>query len=350
MAKDTESSPLEEVTTSPEEGSIGQASLPSAPHEGEPADAAEAEPQPAEAQPGEPADPSGSAIFPAPPPESPLRRILRYSVPSLAVLGGLGALELFRRRFEQGRVFLPSRYPDGSWDPGSAGLDHQDLYFPSEDGTRLHGWFFEHPGARTTLIYCHGNRGSIADRLDIFRQMFRIKVNVFAFDYRGYGRSEGVPSERGLFADVRAAIDLLVDRGHPLPSLLLFGHSLGGAVAVDGAWRRPVGGLVVQSSFTQLKDMARHRYPDLPMHWITSNNFRSIEKVPFLKMPKLFIHGTADEVIPYAHGETLYRAAAEPKSFLRVPNADHHDVPQKGGLRYFHRLIRFRREVEKHSL
>ncbi len=197
------------------------------------------------------------------------------------------------------------------------------------------------------MLYCHGNRGSIADRIDIFRQMFRIKVNVFAFDYRGYGRSEGSPSERGLFADVRAAIDLLVDRGHPLSSLLLFGHSMGGAVAIDGAWRRAVGGLVVQSSFTQLKDMARHRYPDLPMHWITSNNFRSIEKVPHLKMPKLFIHGTSDQVVPYAHGETLYRAAAEPKSFLRVPGADHHDVPQKGGLRYFHRLIRFRREIEK---
>jgi fermentation-respiration switch protein FrsA (DUF1100 family) len=323
VVKDTDSSPLEEVDSSPRDGSVGQASFASRP-----------------AAAGPPAI--------APPKDSPTLRLLRLIVPPLAVIGGLGALELFRRRFERGRLFLPSRYPDGSWDPTSEGVAHEDVFFPSSDHTRLHGWFFEHPAARTTLIYCHGNRGSIADRIGIFRQLLRTKVNVFAFDYRGYGRSTGAPTERGLFADVRAAIDLMTERGHGLECLVLFGHSLGGAVAIDGAWHRPVGGLVVQASFTQLKDMARHRYPDLPMHWITSNNFRSIEKVRQLRLPKLFIHGTADEVVPYAHGEILYEAAAAPKSFLSVPDAGHHDIPDVGGRRYFQRLSRFFRRLERY--
>jgi len=321
MAKDTESSPLEEVAAGVLEGeSAGQARL-DAPLAG-----------------GAPAG------------ESATRRLLRLAVPPLALLGAVGALEFVRRRFEHGRVFLPTRYPDGSWDPATQGLVCEDHFFPSEDGTRLHGWWLEHPEAITTLVYCHGNRGSIGDRLEIFRQLLRLKVNVFAFDYRGYGRSEGTPSEQGLFADVRAALDFLVDRGQELRTVLLLGHSLGGAVAIDGALNRPVGGLVVQSSFTQLKDMARHRYPDFPMHWIASNRFRSIDKVPKLMMPKLFIHGTADRVVPYGLGESLFAAAAEPKSFLRVPHADHHDLHIKGGLRYFHRLVRFRRDMESRRL
>lgn len=328
MAKDTESSPLEDVDPSAQEtGSAGRASLEVT---------ADAEDRAVAAPPRRAAFPTGF--------------LLRVVVPPLALFGALAALEYFRRRFESGRVFLPTRYPDGRWDPASEGVEYQDLYFPSEDGTLLHGWWLEHPEAVTTLIYCHGNRGSIGDRLEIFRQLLRIKANVFAFDYRGYGRSQGMPSERGLYADARSAVDLLVDRGHPLESLILLGHSLGGAVAIDTALHREVGGLVVQSSLTQLKDMARHRYPGWPMHWITSNNFRSIGKVRHLEMPKLFIHGNNDHVVPHSHGEALFRAAAEPKSFLLVPGADHHDVPQKGGLRYFRRLVRFRREVEKRRL
>jgi fermentation-respiration switch protein FrsA (DUF1100 family) len=278
-------------------------------------------------------------------------RLLRLSLPPLALLGGLGALELARRRFQRGRVFLPTR-PAAEralfFEGGE--IAAEDVYFRSEDGTRLHGWWIPHPSAVLTLVYCHGNRGNIADRSDIYRQLGRLKANIFAFDYRGYGRSEGEPSERGLFADVRSALDQMATRGIPYHRILLFGHSLGGAVAIDGALHRPVGGLMVQSSFTQLKDMARYRYPEWPMHWITSNEFRSIEKAPLLRMPKLFIHGTADAVVPFSLGQTLYQAAREPKIFLRVPNADHHDLHLKGGLRYFHQLVRFRRAIEARAL
>jgi uncharacterized protein len=273
----------------------------------------------------------------------PERKPGRSWLAALAPIAALGALEYARRRFLHERLFLPAPITDGKADPADFGLEPEDIHFASEDGTKLHGWWLTHPQAEMTMVYCHGNRGNIADRVDVLRWLLRFKTHVFAFDYRGYGKSAGKPSEEGLFADVRAALDELVKRGIPLERIILLGHSLGGAVAIDGAFNRPVAGLIVQSSFTQLKDMARHRYPDLPLHLITSHQFRSIEKVPHLAMPKLFIHGTADEVIPFHHGEKLFAAAAEPKHFLSVGGASHQDVHLKGSLRYLYHISRFRR-------
>lgn len=271
-------------------------------------------------------------------------KLLRYGLPSLIAAGTVGLLEVARSRYQSGQVYHPTRHPAGQWDPSEEGLRYEDVDFQSEDGTKLHGWWFHHDNAEMSLVYCHGNRGSIADRVDTFAQLLRLKVNVFAFDYRGYGKSEGSPSEQGVFADARAAIDHVANvRTEGLGDVLLFGHSLGGAIAIDAALHRPVSGLVVQSSFTQLADMARHRHPDLPMHWIVRNEFRSIEKVPHLEMPKLFIHGGADQTVPFEHGRALYEAAAAPKDFLSIGKADHNDLHLWGSLRYFSHLIRFRR-------
>lgn len=268
--------------------------------------------------------------------------ILRLTLPSLAAAGAVGALEVLRRRFQHSQVFFPSRYPTGVWDPAIYGLPYEDAWFDSEDGVRLHGWWVEHPKAVATVVFCHGNSGSIGDRIGLYLELRRLKVNVLAFDYRGYGRSDGKPSERGLFADVRSACDHVVaERGIGLERLVLFGHSLGGAVAIDGAFHRPVAGLVVQSSFTQLRDMARCVYPEIPLHLIARNEFRSIEKVEHLEMPKLFIHGTEDGTVPFEIGERLYAAACEPKEWLPVPRAGHNDVDRWGGSRYLRTLTRF---------
>lgn len=280
---------------------------------------------------------------------------LRYALPSVAAIGSIGALEFFRQRFQRSHMFEPTRYPVGEWQPEKRGLDVEDVYFDSEDGTRLHGWWIEGPrrqgAAPMTVVYCHGNLGNIAERVDVFRHLQRLDVDIFAFDYRGYGRSAGSPSEEGVCADVRAAVDCVHGRLEvPMGRQILFGHSLGGAIAIDGALHRPgVAGLVVQSSFTQNVDMARHFYPNLPVHWITTNGFRSVDKVSRLPMPKLFIHGAADKKVPFEQGEALYAAAAEPKSWLPIARAEHSDVHLLGGLRYFSRLVRFRREARRYG-
>lgn len=276
-------------------------------------------------------------------------RLLRYSLPSLAVAGGLGLFQM-ARKFQHGHMFVPSRYPEGPWEPTEHGLEVEDVHFESEDKTSLHGWWMAHDkpsNKRMTVLYCHGNTGNIAERSPIFKYLQQLQANVFAFDYRGYGRSDGVPTELGVCADVRAAIDhVITEIGVPAHRIILFGHSLGGAIAIDGAFhRQQLAGLVVQSSFTQNLDMARHFYPGKPVHWITKNGFRSIDKVSHLPMPKLFIHGRADPKVPFEHGKMLYEAAAEPKQFLEVTRATHNDVHQQGGLKYTSVLTRFGREA-----
>jgi hypothetical protein len=268
------------------------------------------------------------------PQPSSFSSFLRVTLPSLALAGTVGALGALRRRFQHSLIFRPSRYPTGVWNPAIYGLPYEDVWFDSEDGTRLHGWWIESPRAAATVVFCHGNTGSIGDRIGLYLQLRRLKVNILAFDYRGYGRSHGRPSEKGLFSDVRAAVDFVVERGVALEQTVLFGHSLGGAVAVDGALHRPVAGLVVQSSFTQLADMARHVFRGTPVHLIARNEFRSVEKVGRLTMPKLFIHGTEDGTVPFSIGETLFAAAAEPKQWYPVPRAGHNDVDRWGGRAY----------------
>ncbi|HUF78753.1 MAG TPA: alpha/beta hydrolase [Thermoanaerobaculia bacterium] len=259
-------------------------------------------------------------------------------------VGGIGYLGYLRGRYQHSNVFLPDRFPEGVWDPCGQGLATEDVWFRAADGVALHGWWIAHPRPAGTLLYCHGSSGSIAQRIGIFRQLAKLRLNVFAFDYRGYGRSEGVPSERGLYADARAAHDHLVDvRGASGADIVLFGHSLGGAVAIEVARDRAAAGLVVQSTFTDLKDMARAHHPQLPLHWITRNQFRSIEKVAELDLPKLFIHGTDDDTVPLAVGRRLFDSAAPPKELYLVERAGHNDLHVHGGAAYIRRLVRFRK-------
>ena len=277
-------------------------------------------------------------------------RLLSLALPTLALTGGVGALGYLRSRLQRARVFLPDRYPDGVWEPRTFGLEAEDVWFEATDGVRLHGWWIPHTSARGTLLYCHGNTGSIAHRIGVFRHLQRLKVHLLAFDYRGYGRSHGAPSEAGLFRDVRADYDHLVGPlGQPAAQFILFGHSLGGAVAVVCAVDRPVAGLVVQSSFTHIRDAAKAMFPTLPLHLAATREFRSIEKVGRIDAPKLFIHGDCDETVPMKLGKRLFEAAKEPKDLFIVRRAGHNEVHRHGGLRYLHRLSRFRHGCLKRS-
>lgn len=274
--------------------------------------------------------------------QAPGRTVRSLALPALAVAGGLGALGYLRSRFQHSRVFMPERYPNGVWNPEAFGLPAEDHWLRTADDVELHGWWIPHPSARGTLLYCHGNTGSIANRIGVFQHLRRLRVNLMAFDYRGYGRSAANPSETGLYLDVRAAFDHLVEvLDQPSQSIILFGHSLGGAVAVDCALDRPAGGLVVQASFTHIRDAAKAMFPTLPLHLATTRQFHSIGKVGKIRIPKLFIHGELDETVPLELGKRLFGAACEPKDLYIVRRGGHNDLHRYGGVRYLHRLSRF---------
>jgi fermentation-respiration switch protein FrsA (DUF1100 family) len=260
--------------------------------------------------------------------------------------------------FEDSFIYFPSKYPAGRWERGTPQAregqivaEIQDVQLTSADGVRLHGWYstprriqdsaLQPLNARATLLFLHGNAGNISDRYEIVVELMQLPVNVLIIDYRGYGKSEGSPSERGLYDDARAAWDYLTTaRGIPASNIVIFGESLGGAVAIDLASKVEPCGLVVQSSFTSIADMAAEVLPFVP-RFIIRTKMDSLSKIVNVSCPKLFIHSQTDEIIPYRLGRRLFDAAREPKQFYEVKNASHNLMNVIGGAAYYNALRTF---------
>ena len=237
----------------------------------------------------------------------------------------LGAVLAYLRFFEWRNLYYPAHQIEAT--PSLFGLQYEDVNFISEDGRMLHGWWIPHPRARGTVIHCHGNAGNIGDRAWMAADLHRLKVNVFLFDYRGYGESRGLPTEKGTYRDARAAYEVVRARYQDVesPPVVLHGQSLGGAVAIQLALDKPVRGLIVESSFSSVIDMGQKLYPLLPIRWFCYFRYDSVSKAPRLNIPKLFAHSPQDDLIPYDLGEKLYQAAAPPKEFVVLEGA-HNDA------------------------
>ena len=237
----------------------------------------------------------------------------------------------------------------GDWDTAEvargSGCTVEDCFFEAEDGVRLHGWWCR-PDANgaelPVVLFFHGNAGNLSDRAPlVFELARRIGAQVLVVGYRGYGRSEGRPSEEGLFLDARAAWAFLTgEHGVDPRRIVIFGKSLGGAVAVDLALDADAAGLIVESSFTSIPDMARTHYRIVP-RFMVRTEMNSLAKVPLIPIPKLFVHSKADRVVPYPHGRKLFEAAHEPKIFHEVLNAGHNETWIVGGEDYFNALSTF---------
>lgn len=251
---------------------------------------------------------------------------------------------MFDRQF----VFFPSKEITGT--PADVGLHFEDVYFRAEDGTRLHGWFV--PGrSDDTLVWFHGNAANISNRVyNILLLNRNLGLNVFIFDYRGYGRSEGKPSEKGMYMDAEGALEYLRSRDDiDTEKLILFGRSLGGAVAVDLATRHRTGnyvrGVIMESSFTSVKAMSRYMRPAfaffLPTHLLVKSRFDSLSKIGRIQSPVMIVHGDRDDTVPIHMGRELFDAANEPKRFYTVKGASHDDTPIVGGKAYFAALREF---------
>ncbi|MCH8967142.1 MAG: alpha/beta hydrolase [Planctomycetes bacterium] len=204
--------------------------------------------------------------------------------------------------------------------PTDVGLAFEEVMLETADGLSLVAWYVPAVEAKGSVLFCHGNAGNISDRLHGIRLFHDLGYHVLIFDYRGYGRSGGSPGELGTYADAEAAWRHLVDARQEQPGrVVIFGRSIGGAVAIELAVRRTPGALIVESTFTRLADIARIHYPLLPVALLLRHHYDSQSRVSELKCPKLFLHGRGDELIPLANGRALFAAAAEPKEFVETP-------------------------------
>jgi uncharacterized protein len=224
--------------------------------------------------------------------------------------------------FTQSRiVYYPERHIITT--PAAIQIPYQDVVFSAEDGTKLTGWFIPASTSKGVILFCHGNAGNISHRLDTIDLFHRLGYSTFIFDYRGYGQSEGSPSEKGTYQDVDAAWKHLTRTKGISPSdIIIFGRSLGSSIGAWLAGREQPAACILESSFTSARDVAATLYPYLPVSILCRYKYDSAEALKTVQCPLLFIHSTDDEIIPIQLGRKLYAAAPEPKTFVQI-NGDH---------------------------
>ena len=244
------------------------------------------------------------------------RVLFQHVLPRLAllyVLAGCGADYMNSKL-----VFHPQRKLEDS--PGRLGMAFEDVRIKAADGPRLHAWYVPAEGeAIGAALFCHGNAGNISHRVDTIRVLHELGLNVLIFDYRGYGRSEGRPTEKGVYLDAEAAWRYLTEQlGQPPERIVLHGRSLGGSVAAHLARDHKPAALVVESTFYDITELGAELYPWLPVRWISRLKFKTADYVAAATCPVMVIHSRNDDLIPIHHGRKVFDAAPEPKRFLEI--------------------------------
>ncbi|MBI5664896.1 MAG: alpha/beta hydrolase [Nitrospirae bacterium] len=223
-------------------------------------------------------------------------------------------LFFFIRFIEKKSLYYPLKEIEAT--PRDIGLDYEDLFITTRDDVLVSGWYIPSQSPRGTFIFSHGNGGNISHRLEKIRMFHDLHVNVLIFDYRGYGMSKGSPSEEGLYLDVEAVYDYLVNEKKVPPQKIIgYGESLGGAVIIDLAGKHKLGGIILEGSFTSIQDMAKKYFPFVPS-FIYKTSFNAMEKIGRVKSPTLHFHSTTDEIVPYDLGRKLFDSAPGPKEFV----------------------------------
>ncbi|AMW27549.1 MULTISPECIES: alpha/beta hydrolase [Arthrospira] len=249
--------------------------------------------------------------------------------------------------FQNRLIFFPSKTIEKT--PDLLGMLYQEVWLKLPDSTseseQINGWWI--PGDSDIVILdLHGNSSNIGGNLGYAKQFHHLGFSVFLIDYRGYGcSSDRFPCEQRVYEDAELAFNYLVNsRNIPPDKIVVFGHSLGGAIAIELATKHPqIAGLIIESSFTSILDMVKvkKQYRIFPINWLLHQRFDSLAKVRELKMPILFTHGTADELVTASMSEQLYQACPEPKQLLMIPDADHNHVKEMGGDRYRETIKKF---------
>jgi hypothetical protein len=265
-----------------------------------------------------------------------MRRVL------LALLGGIAILAAgvaMRRPLIDMMLYHPMAGIDRA--PERLGIDADEVFVVTEDGVRLHAYHLQAEGATRAILFLHGNAGNAAHRLPDAARLRRLGADVLLLDYRGYGHSEGSPSEAGLYADARAGLAHLTGTlGFDEQRVALFGRSLGGAVAVDLAQDRKLAGIILISTFSSLADVGSRHFTPIARIF-AGRGYRAEEKIKRVRAPLLFFHGDRDRIVPFELGQRLFAAAPEPKAFETLSNTGHNDIVEIGGAAYFARIGAF---------
>ncbi len=255
---------------------------------------------------------------------------------------GYGLLAGFLALFQERQVYFPSDVLAAT--PEQSGLPYEEVHLTSAGGVRLHGWYIPAPAegaSGKTLLFFHGNAGNISHRLSSLAIFHRLGLATLIIDYRGYGKSEGRPGEAGTYRDAAAAWrHLTAERGIDPGDIVLFGRSLGAAIAAHQAARTRPAGLILESGFTSVPDVAAQLYPFLPVRWLARIHYPTRKELARVRCPVLIAHSREDELIPYSHAEALYRAAPEPKTLLTL-RGSHNDAFLASGERYVNGLRDF---------
>jgi uncharacterized protein len=234
--------------------------------------------------------------------------------------------------FQSRLVYFPERELAAT--PQVKGLSYQEVRFTAADEVELHGWFIPAAPARGVILFCHGNAGNISHRLESIQLFHQLGMSTFIFDYRGYGRSQGRPSEAGTYRDAEAAWRYLLNgQNIPASRIVLFGRSLGGAVAAWLAQYITPAGLILESTFTSIPDLGAEVYPFLPVRRMSRFHYNTGDYVGRVHCPLLIVHSRDDEMISVAHGRRLFNAAGEPKEWLEI-RGSHNDGFLTSGAHY----------------
>lgn len=265
-------------------------------------------------------------------------RISRVMVTAGLLVALPSMLPAMLQKFVDQFLYYPMRYPEGDWSI-QAQVGAQDVWLTSKDGLKLNGWWFPEPQARYATLFLHGNAGNVTHRADHALAAKQAGSAMLVLDYRGYGKSEGRPSERGLYADADAGYNELIRLGYTPERIILHGESLGTAVATELAARRRCAALILESPFASLRRMAGQVIPVLgPM---LAHGFDTERNIREVHVPLLVIHGDADEIVPFQQGRAVYESANQPKSFWRVSGAGHNDLLPAAGREYLDHLSAF---------
>lgn len=242
------------------------------------------------------------------------RFMMSVLVPGVIIYSVISAYFFF---FQSSFVYFPHK--DIQATPKQLGMKYKEVDFVSKDGKKLNGWFIPADDPKGVLLFCHGNAGNISHRIESIKIFHDIGLSVFIFDYRGYGKSEGKPNEKGTYLDAEAAWEYLIKHEHfDASEIMLFGRSIGGSIAARLAAAKNPKALIIESSFTSIVDLGAEIYPFLPVCLLSRFRYDTQEYVKAIKSPVLVIHSSDDEIIPFSHGKAIFEAANEPKEFLKI--------------------------------